>query len=263
MHYKPDWTEARKRIEAWWSGEVIDRVAIAVTASRSQPAPERPWPPPADPERLWTDVEYRLDLTEAYCARTYFGGEAYPRLNPSMGPGTLALFLGAFPTWMDDTVWFDPVFRELSESTTLAFDARNQWWGVCQQLVAAGMEQGRDRYLVVLPDLIENLDTLASLRGTDALLVDAVLSKNSSARQSALTAFSRATDHCTRPQTMCDMGRPQNAQIVFLGGTGPARRQAIDPVAMSKARNLLYVTRLSSCSAYAPRRVRVASRDTA
>lgn len=174
MYYKPDWAEARKRIEAWWSGEVIDRVAIAVTAPRSQPVPERPWPPPADPERLWTDVEYRLDLTEAYCTGTYFGGEAYPRLNPSMGPGTLALFLGAFPTWMDDTVWFDPVFREVSESTTLAYDPRNQWWGVCQQLVAAGVEQGRDRYLVVLPDLIENLDTLASLRGTDALLVDAL-----------------------------------------------------------------------------------------
>ncbi len=174
MYYKPDWAEARKRIEAWWNGEVIDRVAIAVCAPRAEPLPGHPYPGPAEPAQVWTDVSYRLDAVEAYCAHTHFGGEAYPRLNPSMGPGTLALFLGAIPTWMDDTVWFDPVFGELSESTRLAYDPGNQWWGLCQQLVAAGMQHGRDRYLVVLPDLIENLDTLASLRGTDALLVDAL-----------------------------------------------------------------------------------------
>jgi len=58
-----------------------------------------------------------------------------------------------------------------------------------------------------------------------------VLSKNSSARQSALTAFSRAADHCTRPQTLCDMVRPQNAQIVFFGGTraGAAPREPVRP----------------------------------
>jgi hypothetical protein len=47
-----------------------------------------------------------------------------------------------------------------------------------------------------------------------------VLSRNSSVSQSALGAISRATDHCTRPQTICDMVRPQNARIVFFGRTG-------------------------------------------
>jgi hypothetical protein len=37
MYYKPDWAEARKRIEAWWSGEVMDRVAIAVWARGRSP----------------------------------------------------------------------------------------------------------------------------------------------------------------------------------------------------------------------------------
>ncbi len=172
MYYKPDWTEARSRIEAWWNAEVIDRVAIAVCAPRAEPLRGHPHPGPAEPARAWTDIGYRVEAVEAYCAKTYFGGEAYPRLNPSMGPGTLALFLGATPTWMDDTVWFDPVLHELSQTTALEYDPDNRWWKVCQQLVADGMEHGRERYLVVLPDLIENLDTLASLRGTYALLLE-------------------------------------------------------------------------------------------
>ena len=49
---------------------------------------------------------------------------------------------------------------------------------------------------------------------------DRVLSNNSSARQSALTAFSRATDNCTRPQTICDTVRSESGRIVFFGGTG-------------------------------------------
>ena len=30
MRYKPDWEETQERFVAWWAGEVIDGVAIAV-----------------------------------------------------------------------------------------------------------------------------------------------------------------------------------------------------------------------------------------
>jgi 5-methyltetrahydrofolate--homocysteine methyltransferase len=171
MYYKADWSEARERIEAWWRGDVVDRVAISVYAPRAEPIPGHPYPSPVSPEQAWTDVSYRLEAVEAYCCHTYFGGEEYPRLNPSMGPGTLALFLGARPTWMMDTVWFDTVLDDLSEATALSYDLDNQWWRLCQRLVSEGMRRGRDRYLVVLPDLIENLDTLASLHGIEELLI--------------------------------------------------------------------------------------------
>lgn len=29
--YKDDWDEARRRMEAWWEGEIIDRVPIKIT----------------------------------------------------------------------------------------------------------------------------------------------------------------------------------------------------------------------------------------
>jgi hypothetical protein len=34
MYYKPDWELAKKRIEAFWQNEVIDRCCVAVFAPR-------------------------------------------------------------------------------------------------------------------------------------------------------------------------------------------------------------------------------------
>ena len=32
MEFKPDWNQTVKRFEAWWAGEIIDRVVLQVTA---------------------------------------------------------------------------------------------------------------------------------------------------------------------------------------------------------------------------------------
>ena len=34
LMYKEDWEQARNRMDAWWLGEVIDRVAVRVTAPK-------------------------------------------------------------------------------------------------------------------------------------------------------------------------------------------------------------------------------------
>ena len=54
--------------------------------------------------------------------------------------------------------------------------------------------------------------------------VDPVMSRNSSVPESALKALSRTTDHCTRPQMICDVVRPRNVRIVFFGGIGAGHR---------------------------------------
>ena len=50
MYYKPDWPGAKKRLEAFWNNEIIDRCCVAVFAPRKNskmpPFPELqfgPW----------------------------------------------------------------------------------------------------------------------------------------------------------------------------------------------------------------------------
>lgn len=50
----------------------------------------------------------------------------------------------------------------------------NRWWKVHLALIEAGLKHAGGNYLVGMPDLIENIDTLAQLRGPGALLFDLI-----------------------------------------------------------------------------------------
>jgi hypothetical protein len=172
--FKEDWADARPRLEAWWHGDVIDRVALAITAPRETPVDGFPAPPsePDDTLRFWTDLDWRLTRAEAALARTHYLGEAFPYFAPLFGPGSMALYLGSEPTLDRETVWSNPTLSSLATPPELRFDPDNRWWKLNRDFALAGVERGRGKYLVTHPDIIENLDVLASLRGTEPLLVD-------------------------------------------------------------------------------------------
>jgi hypothetical protein len=175
VELKPDWGEAQQRLAAWWRGEVTDRFVLQVTAQRDQPLPiAAPREPPPDVEERWLDPDYRIDAAERHFAATWFGGEAFPYFDPHLGPGSLALYLGSEPVFADDTVWYQSCIHDLGTETTIDLDPTNRWWRATMRLVAEGVRRGRGRYLTAIPDLIENLDTIASLRGTEQLLWDLV-----------------------------------------------------------------------------------------
>jgi len=82
------------------------------------------------------------------------------------------MFLGSEPDFALDTVWYVPCLADPDSAPPFTLDPTNHWF--CQQkaLLEAGMRASAGRYLVTMPDLIENVDTLASLRGTQELMMD-------------------------------------------------------------------------------------------
>jgi hypothetical protein len=56
----------------------------------------------------------------------------------------------------------------------LRFDPDNRWWQIHRETLQACAVLGRNKYMVGCPDLIENIDILASLRGTQNMLVDMI-----------------------------------------------------------------------------------------
>jgi hypothetical protein len=169
MHFKPDWDDACEYYVAWWEGRSLGRVTLAAAAPRPADVPPPP-EPPGDSQTRWTDPDFRISQAEYRFATTYFGGEAFPYFDTNVGPGSLALFLGC-PVWFSpDTVWYEPIASTPQELPELKFDGENEWWLTSRRLVEQGMERGRGRYLVSQPDLIENLDIIASLLGTSGML---------------------------------------------------------------------------------------------
>jgi hypothetical protein len=179
---------ARERMIAWWRGDGLVLHAVS-PRDGAYPTPY-PWemhfqhtsgldpvgcfagPVPA--ETAWRDGLRRVRIAEAYLARTHFGGDALACFDSQLGPGSLAAFLGAEPEFAPDTVWFHPRTGDRELAEPLRFDPDDPWFLAQLAIVEAGARAAQGRYLVTMPDLVENLDTLASLRGVEEFLVDLI-----------------------------------------------------------------------------------------
>lgn len=172
LRYKPDWDQARQRMEAWWAGEIVDRAVIQVTAPRWGVSPPPTW-------SSWTlvhsldDPEAAMAQFEAYCAGTFFGGEAFPNLWINLGPGITAAYLGRTPQIAEETVWFEADEPMPWETIlNLKLDADNKWWRITRELTALAAELGAGKFFASVTDLNGVLNVLGFLRGTQQLLLD-------------------------------------------------------------------------------------------
>jgi hypothetical protein len=170
LSWKEDWDTARARLVAWWQRKGL---ALCITAPRDKPWEDIAEPQkPDDLERVWTDPVYRARQAEYELAHTYFGGEAFPYFDTQIGPGNLATFLGSGPTFAPDTVWYNPCITDPEGHPPLKFDPANIWFRRQMAMIEEGLRISCGRFLVGVPDLIENIDILASLRGAQTLMMD-------------------------------------------------------------------------------------------
>lgn len=170
--WKEDWDEAREALAAWWAGNGL---ALHVTAPKDDPWEDIPPPSPAsDLETHWLDPAYRAETRIYEMSRTFFGGVAAPMFKANIGPGSLGLFLGCAGNLAEDTVWYGPSITEPDTHPPLRFDTSNLWWKRHFALLEEAERRCAGRYLIPFQDLVENLDTLAQLRGSQETLMDLV-----------------------------------------------------------------------------------------
>lgn len=168
---KPDWPRAREAWEAWWQGEGL---ALAVIAPRDEPLWPMEPPQPTDLTTRWLDPGYRISAALWQVSRTFYGGVAFPMLDSHIGPGSLGLFLGCEGELAETTVWYEPSILDPDAHPPLMLDTEGEWYQRHVRLLNVASGVSENRYLVSMPDLIENLDTLAQLRGPEQVLQDLV-----------------------------------------------------------------------------------------
>jgi len=172
--FKDDWDEAKERLTAWWHLDEVDRVTLGVWSPRARRVPgvAAPPPRPSDETEAWTSPDYRLGVCLDDFAGTFYGGVALPNMNLNFGPGSLAIHLGSRPVFRPETVWYEPCIDEPATFRGVGFDPAERFWVLQETLLRAAVERCDGRYLVDIPDLIENLDTYASLRGVEPMMFD-------------------------------------------------------------------------------------------
>ena len=132
------------------------------------------------PEELkWKDMDDKyqdpqriVDRYRYFCQTHAFLGESFPNLNIDFGPGSLASYLGSEIGFKEDTVWFNKCLDSWDGVPKLTFDPENKWFKKHLQLAKDCQALAGDDFYVDMPDLMENIDVLASLRGAQDILFD-------------------------------------------------------------------------------------------
>jgi len=189
LAYKDDWDEAKKRMEAWWNGEIIDRVPIEVTAPRK--GEEKTWPmtlafpggpliqkvTPDNLEDYFTDPKQVIPRLERAIESTYWAGEAFPVMFPVSirMVAILASYLGCPLRFLNVyTTWSAPIIDNWNNPPEFSFNPENKWWKKTKTLLQEAASRAPGRYFVGIPDLNGPSEILSRLRGPSNLCLDTI-----------------------------------------------------------------------------------------
>ena len=129
----------------------------------------------ADNIQRHTDTAWVVRNTHWGLARRSYPLDCLPLVHTGqLGPGALATFLGSEPVMEPGTVWYKPCISDPDTAPPLRFDPRNRWWRMTEEQLRALTAKAAGKYLIGCPDLVENIDVLASLRAAQMLLMDMI-----------------------------------------------------------------------------------------
>ena len=138
-----------------------------------QPHAEIMPPAPAkDLSQKWFDPQWRAEYLDWYVAHSSLKADILPVANTQLGPGSLAAILGGVFEGGEDTIWIHPNPDFTDE---IIFNPEHPNWILHKELLKACKAKANGHYFVGMPDLMEGLDVLAALKGTDRVLLDTVM----------------------------------------------------------------------------------------
>jgi 5-methyltetrahydrofolate--homocysteine methyltransferase len=111
-----------------------------------------------------------VDRYRYFCETHEFMAESFPNMNVDLGPGCLAAYLGSGVEFQHNTIWYHPCVDDLETAPPFVFDPESEWFRKHLELSAKVKELAGDDFLITIPDIMENIDVLASLCGSTELM---------------------------------------------------------------------------------------------
>lgn len=177
LAFKPDYPEAKRRIDAWWDQQVLDRALVYLRYPRPD---EECYTPPErtyDSDRArWLDLPARCERLHEQMANWVHYADSIPVATCAIGPATFAAVLGCPLEFGPHTTWTEPMLTgwDAQAVRQLALDPANEYYRVLVELHRMAFERGRGKYLVGLAPQLGGGDTLAAIRGSEAFCMDLI-----------------------------------------------------------------------------------------
>ena len=171
--WKANLEETKKHYIDWWNHKGIvlnmwEHFQEGVTPHADIPEPS----PYHDLNQRWFDPVWRAEYLDWYVAHSSLKADILPVANTQLGPGSLAAILGGVFEGGEDTIWIHP---DPNYTDDITFDPNHPNWLLHKELLRACKQKAQGHYYVGMPDLMEGLDVLAAIKGTDKVLLDTVI----------------------------------------------------------------------------------------
>lgn len=171
--WKVNWEESKKRYLDWWNNKGLLISMWEHIEKEGDPNDlVAPPPPHKDLNQFYFDPEWRSQYLHYQLSKSSFLADIPPVANTHLGPGSLSAILGAELDAGEDTIW---IRHRKDIGDEIKIDPNNKWLNLHLDLLKACKKISEERYFIGCPDLIEGLDTLAGLKGTDTVLMDMLM----------------------------------------------------------------------------------------
>ena len=187
---KPDYTKCVERIEAWFQGEILDRVPIRFhrhnaeydVSQASQHANQRD---------RWFDAEHQADEFLKSISGMRFNAETFPIYMPNLGPNVYAAFHGGDMTFEDVTSWYHEIIHDYeTDLPKIKFSKNNVFYKKILELTEVALQKCENKFLVGYTDIHPGLDCALAWRGTNNMCLDLIMET-----ENAQKLFNLATEH--------------------------------------------------------------------
>lgn len=171
--WKDNLEETKKHYIDWWNHKGIVLNMWEHFQTGVKPHADVPMPPiPANLDQKWFDPQWRADFLDWYMAHSSFKADMLPVANTQLGPGSLAAILGGVFEGGEDTIWIHP---DPNYTDDFKWNPEHANWKLHKELLKACKAKADGHYYIGMPDLMEGLDVLAAMKGTDKVLLDTVM----------------------------------------------------------------------------------------
>lgn len=174
--WKSNWEESKKRYMDWWNHKGV-LLTMWEHFQEAGMTPHADIAAPAEPKDLnqrRLDPAWRAQYLNWQQAHSCLGADIIPVANTELGPGSLAACLGSPLEAGEDTIWIHKP-DNYDDYADIVFDPDSPGFKLHKELLTECKKLSHGNYYVGMPDLMEGIDVLASLKGTDNVMMDMMM----------------------------------------------------------------------------------------
>lgn len=173
MLYCENWEQIQKKYLEFWAKENHDRPLLRIQTLKDKHE-KAPVSKHTTLRERWMDTEFLLKCANWSMQNTRYFGEAFPMLDPNLGPDWFATGYGAQLEFGETTSWVKHFLTDsdVENYQGFALDTQNEYYRKMDEIVKAAVEDGKDKYMVAITDIHPGADCLVSLRGPQNLCLD-------------------------------------------------------------------------------------------